>query len=54
MLTIIAKNTIKDDRLGSKYTSDIQTPERKTQQKFVSCQNKLLINLFFQRGLLTL
>ena len=26
----------------NKYTSDIQTFERKTQQKFVSCQNKLL------------
>ena len=36
-------------RLGSKNTSDIQTCERKTQQKFASCQNKLLANPFFRR-----
>ena len=41
-----------DVRLGSKYTSDIQTFERKTQQKFVSCQNKILAKSFFQRNLL--
>ena len=36
------------------YTSDIQTFEKKTQQKFVSCQNKVLANSFFQRKLLAL
>ena len=41
-------------RLGPKYTSDIQTFVRKTQQKFVSCQNKLLANSFFQRKVLVL
>ena len=52
--TIFAKNSIRDVRLGSKYTSDVQTFERKTQQKFVSCQDKLLSNSFFQRKLLAL
>ena len=36
------KNSIRDVRQDSKYTSDIQTFERKTQQKSVSCKNKLL------------
>ena len=34
----------RDVQLGSKYTSDSQTFEKKTQQKFTSCQNKLLAN----------
>ena len=40
-------NSIKDIQLGCKYTSDIQTFERKNQQKFISCQNKLLANSLF-------
>ena len=40
--------------LDSEYTSDIHTFERKTQQKFVSCQSKLLADSFFQRKLLAL
>ena len=49
LLTIFAKNSIRDVRLVPKYISDIQTFERKTQQKFVSRQNKLLAKSFFQR-----
>ena len=41
-------------RLGSKNTSDIQSWERKTQQKSISCQNKLLANSFLQKTLLAL
>ena len=44
-LTIFAENFIRYVRLGSKYTSDIQTFEKKTHQKFVSCQNS-----FHSRG----
>ena len=43
---------MRDVQLGSKYTSDISTFEKKTQQKFFSCENKLLANSFFQRNLL--
>ena len=38
---------------GCKYTSDIQTFERKAQQKFVSSQYKFLANSFFRRKLIT-
>ena len=34
----LQKNSIRDVRLDSKHTSDIQTFESKTQQKFVLCQ----------------
>ena len=48
------KYSILDLWLGSKNTSNIQTFERKSQQRFVSCQNKLLTKSFFQRNLLAL
>ena len=40
----LKKYAIRDVQLGSKYTSDIQTFERKNHQKFTSCQNKVLAN----------
>ena len=46
LLTIFTKKSIRDVRLSPKYTSDIQTFEGETQQKFVSLQNKLLANSF--------
>ena len=50
----LQKYSILDLWLGSKNTSNIQTFERKSQQRFVSCQNKLLTKSFFQRNLLAL
>ena len=38
-LTIFTKNSIGHVRQGSKCASDIQTFERKTEQKIASCQN---------------
>ena len=53
-LTTLTNNSSKDVWLSSKYTPVTETFERRTQQKFVSCQNKLLIKSFFQKNFLTL
>ena len=38
------KYPIRDIQSSSKYTSDIQTFEKKTQQKFTSCRHKFFVN----------
>ena len=53
-LTTLTNNSSKDVWLSSKYTLVTETFERRTQQKFVSCQNKLLVKSFFQKNFLTL
>ena len=40
----LKKYSIRDVQLGSKYSCDTQTFERKTRQKFTSYQNELLAN----------
>ena len=52
ILLISHKYFIRDVCLGSKYTSDIQTFEMKTQPNFISWQIKLLAKTFYQSNLI--